>query len=80
MEVWFYPRIGPRGQHHALTKKRLHLRSSRARQEGFLPLDTDLFIEVSRSERFGLVRTSEVSAFNQGLLPTCVEWAVDKLN
>jgi hypothetical protein len=45
MEVWFYPRIetAAERQHHALRKaKTLHRRSSRAHQEGFLPLDKDL--------------------------------------
>ena len=45
MEVWFYLRIGTaaeRPTRRAEELKRLHPRSSRAHQEGFLPLDKDL--------------------------------------
>jgi len=45
MEVWFYSRIGTaaeRPTRRAEEPKNLHPRSSRAHQEGFLPLDKDL--------------------------------------
>ena len=45
MEVWFYPRIetaAERPTSRAEKAQNLHRRSSRAHQEGFLPLDTDL--------------------------------------
>ena len=55
MDVWFYPRIetaAERPTPRAEKGKELHRRSSRAHQEGFLPLRQGPIIDVGKSERF----------------------------